>query len=82
MECVHDYHSRLRIVFKENSGLPIDINFARVSFKSMFINGLNREPSLAVTRTFAGGETVCAPDSEATYSTHLHFRRQFRKKGN
>lgn len=43
---VHDYHSRLHSVFRENSGLPINVESSMVGFKSVFINGLNRDRSL------------------------------------
>lgn len=41
---VHDYYSRLQIVFKENSGLPIDVESIQLAFNSIFINGLKDLP--------------------------------------
>ena len=39
-EPVHGYHSWLLIVFKENSGLPLNVESTWVAF--MFINALNQ----------------------------------------
>ena len=41
-EHLHDYYNLLQIIFKENSGLPLDVDSTRVAFNSMFINGLNQ----------------------------------------
>lgn len=49
---VRDYYGRLQIVFKENSGLPVDIEFTREAFSSMFPNGLDSDLSLLVKRTY------------------------------
>ena len=40
-ETVHDYYNQLQVIFKENSGLPLDVDSTQVVFNSMFINGLN-----------------------------------------
>lgn len=32
VESIHDYYNRLQIVFKENSGLPLDVEFNQVAF--------------------------------------------------
>ena len=51
-----------RLFFKENSGLPSDVESTQVPFNSMFVNGMNWDPSLLVKRTSVKWETVSAPD--------------------
>ena len=31
-QSIHDYYNKLQIVFKENSGLPLDAEITRVAF--------------------------------------------------
>ena len=38
---VQDYYSRLQIVFKQNSGLPIDTESTKVAFNLMLTDHLN-----------------------------------------
>ena len=54
--------ARLQIVFKENSGLPSDIDSSQVAFNSMFINGLNLDLPLLVKRTMMEWETISTED--------------------
>lgn len=48
---MHDYSKLLQIVFEESSGLPMDVEYIQVAFKSMFINRLNQDLSLSIKRT-------------------------------
>ncbi len=50
------------MIFKENSGLPSDVDFTWLAFNSMFINGLNWDLSLLVKRTSMEWEAMSAPD--------------------
>lgn len=43
--------NQLQIVFKENSGLPLDVESTQVAFKSMFINEQNQYLFPLVKRT-------------------------------
>ena len=54
---VHNHCSCLQTVFKENSGLLLDVESAWVAFNSVFINGLNGD-SLSVKRTRMGTSLV------------------------
>lgn len=51
MSSWHDYYSQFQIVFKENSGLRLDVESTRLAFNSMFINRLNWDLSLLAKRT-------------------------------
>lgn len=42
------------MVFKDNSGLPSDVNSTWVAFNSVFINGLNQDFSLLAKETKMG----------------------------
>lgn len=57
-ESVRDYYNRFQVVFKENSGLPSDIDSTCVSFNSLFVNGLNKNLSILVRRSRMGGGTM------------------------
>lgn len=61
-ETVHDYYNQLHIIFKENSDIPLDIDFTQVDFNTMFTNGLNWDSSLLVTRIRMEWETVSILD--------------------
>ena len=45
-ETMHDYYNHIQIVFKENSGLLIDVESTQIAFNSMFIKGQNWDLSL------------------------------------
>ena len=45
-EPVHDYYNWLHIVFKENSGLPSDVETTEIPLISILTNGLNQDLSL------------------------------------
>lgn len=59
---VHNYYNRLQVVFKENSDLPSDVDSTRVTFNSLFINGLNKNLSLLVMRSRMGWGTMATLD--------------------
>lgn len=42
-EPMHNYYSWLQIVFRENSGLLLNVKSMGVAFNSMVMNGLNRD---------------------------------------
>ena len=56
-----DYH-QLQIIFKENSGLPMDVESIQVAFNSVFRNRLNWHLSLLVKRSRMEWETISTPD--------------------
>ena len=62
-EPAHDYYNQLQIVFKENSGLPLNVESTQVAINSMFINILNQDLSLLVKRTRKEWETTLTPNS-------------------
>lgn len=61
-ESVHDYYNRFQVVFKENSGLPSDINTTRVIFNSLFVSELNKNLSFLVRRSRMGWRTMTTLD--------------------
>ena len=60
-EPVHDYSKQFQIVFKESSGLPMDVKYIQVDFRSMFTNRLNQNLSLLVKETSIEWETMSTP---------------------
>ena len=73
---MHDYYSRLQIIFKENSGLPMDVESTWVAFNSMFINELNWDLSLLAKRIRIRWETMFVMDlvNLANRLTHTHTK--------
>lgn len=59
---MHDDYHQLQIVFKENSGLPMDVESIQVAFNSVFSNRLNWHLSLLVKRSRIEWETVSTLD--------------------
>ena len=56
---MEDYNSWLQIVFKENSGLPLNIESTWAVFNSVFINGPSWDLPFLVKR--AGTEWEACP---------------------
>lgn len=61
-EPVRDCCNRLQIIFKENSGLPLDVDPTQVVFNCLFINRLNYDRFLLVKRIRMEWETTSTPD--------------------
>lgn len=61
-EPVRDDYHQLQIIFKENSGLPMDVESIQVAFNSVFRNRLNWHLSLLVKRSRMEWETISTPD--------------------
>lgn len=57
-EPVHEYYCWFQIMFKKNSGLPMDVESTHVAFNSGFINELNWDLCLLAKRTRITWETM------------------------
>ena len=53
---------RLQVIFKENSGLPSDVESTRVTVTSMFVNRQNWDLSCFVKRTRMEWKTISTSD--------------------
>lgn len=61
---MHDYYilCQLQIISKENSGLPLDVEFTWIAYNAMFVNRLNWDLFILIKRIRMEWKSMSTPD--------------------